>query len=96
MLRRYSRDTILGFGSHFGTAKAIGVIRRGIADGTIRSRQALLGEHDRLDVVAGREYGDASLWWIVAAASQVGWALQVPANTVLTIPVLQDVARLLG
>lgn len=95
-LRRYARDTILGFGSHYGTAKAIGVIRRGVSDGTIRSKQLLLGERDRLDIVAGREYGDASLWWVISAASDIGWALQLPANTVLTVPLLQDVAKLLG
>jgi hypothetical protein len=43
-------------------------------------------EDARLDVMAGREYGDASLWWVIAAASNIGWGLQVPAGTRILIP----------
>lgn len=41
---------------------------------------------ERLDHLAGRQYGDSSLWWIIAAASGVGWASQCPAGTVLRVP----------
>lgn len=95
-LRRYARDPVLGFGSHYGSARAIETIRAGIANGTIKFREATLGEGDRLDIVAGREYGDATLWWVIASASGIGYALQVPPGTMLRIPILADVARVLS
>ena len=36
--------------------------------------------------MAANVYGDSSLWWIIAAASNIGWGLQVPPGTVLKIP----------
>jgi len=40
----------------------------------------------RLDHYAFEEYGDALNWWIIAAASGIGWWLQVPPGTILRIP----------
>jgi nucleoid-associated protein YgaU len=40
----------------------------------------------RLDILAGKLYGDSSLWWVIAAASGIGWGLQIPGGTVLTVP----------
>lgn len=40
----------------------------------------------RLDHVAARSYGDSSLWWVIAAASGIGWSMQCPAGTVLRVP----------
>jgi len=41
----------------------------------------------RLDRIAFRQYGDATLWWIIAAANNLGRGdLTVPANTRLRIP----------
>ena len=42
---------------------------------------------ERLDQVAGKFYGSASYWWIIAAASGIGWGLQIPPGTILRIPV---------
>jgi len=39
-----------------------------------------------LDHIAGKELGDSQLWWVIAAASRIGWWLQVPPGTVLRIP----------
>jgi hypothetical protein len=95
-LRRYARTPILGFGSQFGTGRAAQVIRRGINEGTINFTESELREGDRLDTVAGRFYGDASLWWVIAAASEIGWGLQAPPGTFLRIPRIEDVGSLLG
>ena len=43
-------------------------------------------EKERLDVLAGKIYGDGGYWWIIAAASGIGWSLQVPPGTRLKIP----------
>lgn len=41
----------------------------------------------RLDRIAFRQYGDAKLWWVIAAANNLGRGdLTVPANTRLQIP----------
>ena len=50
-----------------------------------------------MDIIAGEVYGDAALWWVIAAASGIGWGLQVPAGTVLNVPTrLEQVTRLVG
>ena len=52
-------------------------------------------EGKRLDHYSQDYYGDANNWWIISAASGIGWWLQVPAGTVLRIPVdLQQVIDL--
>ena len=46
----------------------------------------ILEEGERLDYLAGVYYGDSSLWWVLAAASGIGYALQVPPGTVIRVP----------
>jgi hypothetical protein len=45
-----------------------------------------LKDSQRLDHLAAVTYGDGTLWWIIAAASGIGWSLQSPAGTVLRVP----------
>ena len=45
-----------------------------------------LVDKQRLDHIAYKTYGDSALWWIIASASGIGWALQCPPGTVLRIP----------
>ena len=56
----------------------------------------ILRERERLDVLAGQIYGDARYWWVLAAASDIGWGLQVPPGTLIRIPQLSDVINLIG
>ena len=50
---------------------------------------------DRLDHIAYEAYGNAKLWWIIAAASGIGWWLQVSDGIVLKIPLdLEDIKNL--
>jgi len=52
-------------------------------------------EGDRLDTLAAQAYGSGIYWWIIAAASGIGWAPQVPPGTLLIIPTtLAEVAEL--
>ncbi len=96
MLSRYARAPILQFGEKYGTSKAITVIRERVASGDISYKEDMLREGDRIDIVAGREYGRADLFWVIAAASNIGWCLQCPPGTVIKIPRLEDVARFVG
>jgi hypothetical protein len=96
-LRRYARSPILGAGKFYGTSLASNAIRSAVQAGTLRVKVTTLHERDRLDIIAGREYGDARNWWIIAAASGIGWALQVPPGTRIVIPLdLSAVADLIA
>jgi hypothetical protein len=52
----------------------------------IRQDTIRLKQSQRIDHLAAQSYGDGSLWWIIAAASGIGWNLQCPAGTVLIVP----------
>lgn len=95
-LRRYARTTVLGLGNRYGTSFAIPAIRQQIQNGNIRFDESILEESERLDVLAGQVYGDGRLWWIIAAASDVGNALQVPPGTRIVIPLLSDLVKYIG
>lgn len=96
-LRRYNRVPILGINRQYGTSRVSKIISDGIAAGTIRFKQTFLKEGERLDTIAGREYnGRSDLYFVIAAASNIGWALQVPPGTIIRIPNLTDVSRVIG
>lgn len=86
----------MDFGRHYGTGRAHEVIRRAIKDGTLAFEPLTLKDAQRLDHIAGQKYGNGRYAWIIAAASDIGWILQVPAGTFLRVPKLEDVARLIG
>lgn len=90
---RYSADNLIN-GKILGTNGAIQRIRDGISNGTVSTTTIVLTEQDRLDVIAGRFYGDGRLWWIIAAASGIGWWLQVPPGTRVVVPT--DVNQIRG
>jgi hypothetical protein len=54
--------------------------------GAIPSALKILDSTTRLDILAFEAYGDASLWWIIAAASGIGWSLQLSAGTYIRVP----------
>lgn len=83
---RYRSDQTIRAGSILSTAKAVPRIRRAIRLGEISVRLTTLKESTRLDHVAGEVYGTGTLWWIIAAASNIGWGMQVPAGTQIVIP----------
>ena len=74
-LRRYNRTPVLKFGEKYGTSEAILAIRNNINNGNIRKKIYICEENVRLDILAGQEYGDGKLWWILAACSGIGWGL---------------------
>jgi len=69
-------------------------IRAAMKDGSLSLRPIVIKEGERLDVIAGRTYGDGRLWWVIAAASDIGWPLQVPPGTRLNIPT--DLSQIAG
>jgi len=95
-LRRYANDTIFGVNTFFGTARSTTIIRSGIRNNSIAYSTKLLSGRERLDTIAGVEYGDGRLWWIIAAASDIGWGLQPPPGTIILIPTLESILEILG
>jgi len=93
-LYRYQSDT---FRSHrLGTAKTVARIRRSVRSGQIATDEYILKENERLDQIAHLRYGDGRLWWIIAAASNIGWPLQAPPGTILQIPIdINEISRIM-
>ena len=64
--------------------------------GAIDTKKIVLNSTQRLDTLAGEYYGDSQYWWVIAASSGIGWGLQVPAGTVIRIPInVQSVFNLI-
>lgn len=87
---RYENVTKIAGGRQFGTSQGHSSIRNAASRGLLSVRQHVMQEGDRLDILAGREYGDARLWWVISAASGIGWGLQVPPGTSILIPIDLD------
>lgn len=95
-LRRYARAPIIDFGKQYGTSYAISAIRENIKNGNINFQITALQEGERLDTIAGKYYGDARLFWVIAAASNIGNVLQTPPGTRIVIPSIDDVSKYVG
>ena len=64
-----------------------------IENGVIPFTVHISKDGERLDTLAGKFYNSATLWWVIAAASGIGWGVQMPPGTVLRIP--SDLSRIL-
>jgi hypothetical protein len=69
-----------------GISGACYQIYNAIENGTLSYSVHVLEQGERLDYLAGINYGDSSFWWILASASGIGYALQVPPGTIIRIP----------
>lgn len=93
---RYSRTQIIGAPERLATSDYVSAIRSAVSSGTLAHTETVLLEGQRLDHIAAQQYGDARYWWVIAAASGIGWALQAPPGTRVLIPVsIEQVTRLL-
>ena len=88
---RYDNSTRIKSGKMLASAHAHVNIFKACQTGKISFVKKTLTENERLDILAGRYYGNGSLWWVIAAASGIGWCLQAPPGTDLRIPV--DIAQ---
>jgi hypothetical protein len=67
-----------------------------VQQGLIPVNESKLIDKERLDHIAFKTYGEGSLWWVIAAASGIGWSLQCPPGTLLRVPTnLNDIYTLL-
>jgi hypothetical protein len=83
---RYDANSKIDRGNQLGTSFIVSRIRQGIKNGSIPlAGQIVATGADRLDTLAGTIYGDARYWWVLAAASDIGWCLQIPPGTLINI-----------
>jgi hypothetical protein len=93
---RYSRDPRINLGSQLGTSEALYNLRSAIKRGLVPITRTFTSTvDDRLDTLAGSLYGDARYWWVIAAASDIGWGLQIPPGTIIRVVDLVDVEEVL-
>lgn len=93
---RYSRAPILNLGDQYGTSTAAVTIRNAVKNGNIKVKEIVARGYERLDTIAGATYGDGRYWWILAAASDIGWGLQVPPGTIIKVPDISDISQLIA
>ena len=92
-INRYASDNLVN-DRVLATNRSIVRIREALNAGTLSTTAFTSQETDRLDVLAGRYYGDGRLWWVIAAASGIGWWLQVPSGTRIVVPT--DLNQVMG
>ena len=93
-LSRYSFVGTISNGKSIASSTNMSRINAAVVSGNIECTTLILEESQRLDHIAGISYNDSSYWWVIAAASGIGWGLQVPPGTVLRIPV--DLNKVIG
>ena len=93
---RYSNDNIITNGADvrlLSTNQVVTAIRSAIRTSSLPVVERVLTSNTRLDIIAHEQYGDGRLWWVIAAASNIGWWLQAPAGTRILIPVDLEFVR---
>jgi len=94
-INRYQNVQTYKNNNLYGAFKDHITIRDNIDNGRISYKEYVTLSNDRLDIIAGREYGDSQYWWVIAVASKIGWGLQIPEGVQLIIPNLSQVFTLL-
>ncbi len=83
---RYRKVGLINKGQAFGTSTISPALFFATQNGLLSFSTKKLQGGERLDSIAFDVYGDSGYWWVIAAASGIGWCLQVPPGTLLRIP----------
>ena len=93
-ISRYALNSRVRNGKGLATSANMNTIRFACERGDIKCEPYVVQEGQRLDQLSGLAYQTSAYWWVIGAASGIGWGLQVPPGTVLLIPV--NIADVLG
>jgi hypothetical protein len=85
-LSRYRFSRKIKNRRYYGTSNVNHVIYKAVKQGRVAFDTIILAEGQRLDHIAGITYENSDLWWVIAAASGIGYGLQVPPGTLINIP----------
>ena len=85
-ISRYMLSKRSNSGRALATSSNMNRIFNAVQQGNIGFSTLVLEEGQRLDTIAGQAYENSSYWWVIAAASGIGWGLQVPPGTLLKVP----------
>ena len=83
---RYTFTGLINNGVGKSNPRVSSKIYAGIMSGKISFTVKRINRFERLDKISAEKYGDASYWWVIAAASGIGWGLQLPPGTIVRIP----------
>jgi len=84
-MKRYGKDRYLAGGKK-ASAEGVPRIRKAIRLGLLSVSEIRIQESQRLDHLAHEHLGDSTLWWVLAATSDIGWGMQIPPGTIIRIP----------
>jgi len=84
-LSRYSFSSKTSKGG-IATSKVSWRIFKAIENGSLPFSSRTIKGNERLDHIAAKAYGSSNMWWVIAAASGIGWGLQVPPGTIIRVP----------
>jgi hypothetical protein len=97
MIFRYEGTPRIRGGQLLATSTSARNLKIAVRNNQITLKTIVAGEGARLDSIAGEEYGDARMYWLIAACSGIGWSMQVPPGTILRIPTdLAQVRAIVG
>jgi len=85
-ISRYAFVGLAKQGKIIGTYSNMAIIHNAVENGIVEYSTLIMEEGQRLDQIAGMAYQNSSYWWIIAAASGIGWGLQIPPGTLIKIP----------
>lgn len=85
-ISRYLFADQLNGGISIATSDYVDRIFDAVENNTLSYSVQKLKAGQRLDIIALEVYDNSNYWWIIAAASGIGWGLQLPPGTVLRIP----------
>lgn len=94
-LSRYNISSVVE--NKITSSRASSIIKKLVESGRISTKTVVLKQGQRLDHLAQEHYNNGNLWWVIASASGIGWWLQIPAGTVLKIPLdINDISNIVG
>jgi len=96
-ISRYALSNSIRGGKGLATSNNMSIIFNACENNSINYEVYILEEGQRLDQLAGLAYKTSAYWWVIAAASGIGWGGQIPPGTVLKIPTnLSDIMGLIS